>query len=1216
MSEVLHLPRVGFVAAFAAAQALLLASDPDTEHVWVLPPGVVTLAAGLVAGAPDRALTLRGRSTSELVFRDGGPIAGDVVGVSLSGSRVRAERFAVRVRATGDAVGVHLQGATTAGARSVRLTLARGTSVLGLRLRAPGVEVTECAVENLVASATVAVGVHAKGSRVLLSDVRARAVRGPNRAVGIGALGSRLSVSQLHAQAVRASTAAGMRLVASGEDAVLGAADLRVDGVVSPPGGAIALGIVARSGEDLQLRGFSVHKVRGDEAAGVELIAAGEIDVLAGEVRMVVSRARGAAGFRALAGPSRQDVAVRDLRVEDVRGLPVKTVVRPAASWNRWAGEASVALTAGDPVPGRPALPMPDHAEEVVGLHIGAVVTEFEPWIESDDPGAIYLEQTVVRRISGAGLQVEGELRDVQVRGVEQWYAVRAGWIDGERILLANLAFHRALVGLTLGPGQFSLVNSVWTGVVNGDVLRLAPGAELSVALAAFVDVGEWPLLRLADDPWVTSGPSGVPPSVRAGGPTQNAPVDLRVAASAELVPEPVPGELGNQALFVGAWPPEVDTRCELRDPLAPAAEPLPAPLEDSPPVDYRARDARSLLAVMVERAATALPTWTDGNPADQTTMVLELLASRLDHLSYRQERAVAEGFLDTARTRRSVQDHARLLDYDADPGLSATALLRFTVDDDGLAALGLGEDDVLEIPAGTLVGNRGTGEESTVFETEEALAFRPELRELSLAEDVLVGATHAVLDRDLETLVEGDWLAILGDRDTPHLVVRVTELELGTDTTTVRWDPRRPSPAHYRWESGEEEPAIVLGNLAVAHHGVPLAPAPEDSDEDPMALLAPWRELMHIETKADGRSAAEVDLPLHPISRHAPGWPLPGERRSGRAQLSVVVDGEPWEAVDNLALVGPSDEVYVLREARSGGATLRFGDGVNGAPLPPQAEIDVGAHIGLGLRGNAGVGTLVRLLALPAASTGELLLSGDADREEELRRIIKVDNPIPATGGREGEPLSRIRYRAPRDVRQPLSAVTPADYVRLIEDMPEVSAARAVVHTLDFRAIIRLTVLLVGEDTLDDDERLRRWALVRQKVESVRLLGFDVEIIPPTWIPLDIDLVADALPWAKADHIRGQIAEVLGADGGLFDPDTGGLGGDVHLDSIVQAVLDVPGVSAARVLRLRRFEPWAIERIDEGVLPIGSDEVAVLVPPYGAGPEGLLTVTVCGGQP
>ena len=61
--------------------------------------------------------------------------------------------------------------------------------------------------------------------------------------------------------------------------------------------------------------------------------------------------------------------------------------------------------------------------------------------------------------------------------------------------------------------------------------------------------------------------------------------------------------------------------------------------------------------------------------------MIVELLAERLDHLAYQQERAVSEGFLEDARLRRSVEDHVRPLDYAIDPGLSATALIRFEVD-------------------------------------------------------------------------------------------------------------------------------------------------------------------------------------------------------------------------------------------------------------------------------------------------------------------------------------------------------------------------------------------------------------------------------------------------------------------------------------------------------------------------------------------------------
>jgi hypothetical protein len=108
--------------------------------------------------------------------------------------------------------------------------------------------------------------------------------------------------------------------------------------------------------------------------------------------------------------------------------------------------------------------------------------------------------------------------------------------------------------------------------------------------------------------------------------------------------------------------------------------------------------------------------------------------------------------------------------------------------------------------------------------------------------------------------------------------------------------------------------------------------------------------------------------------------------------------------------------------------------------------------------------------------------------------------------------------------------------------------------------------------------------------------------------------VVVDAHPWARAEHVHREVTRVLAADGGLFDPDTIGLGGDVHVDAILRRALGVDGVRSARVARLRRLRPGAGEHAVDGTLPVADEEVAVLRRPYGDGPDGLLTVEVCGG--
>jgi hypothetical protein len=97
------------------------------------------------------------------------------------------------------------------------------------------------------------------------------------------------------------------------------------------------------------------------------------------------------------------------------------------------------------------------------------------------------------------------------------------------------------------------------------------------------------------------------------------------------------------------------------------------------PAIDYYAREFDSILASMRSQAAGRLPEWTDrDSEADVGTVLLELFAHMGDILSYYQDRIANESFLTTARTRRSVIDHLRLIGYEL--GTAAPASARLTI--------------------------------------------------------------------------------------------------------------------------------------------------------------------------------------------------------------------------------------------------------------------------------------------------------------------------------------------------------------------------------------------------------------------------------------------------------------------------------------------------------------------------------------------------------
>lgn len=1201
-------------------QSLSAALQPGDEQTWTLRAGSYPIDPALELGRPDASLTLRGRC--RLRCRRG---------LRIQGKTVRIEDLELRLGIGGPAPGQRTLldvDAELADLADLRVDGEAVSDATGIRVRAADARLSMVEVAELGGADCTGVDVVAEDA--LLIQVTVHDLTATGAAVGVKVEAERATVTRMRVLDVDAQQDA-TGVLARAQEALV-AVDVDVRRLTTPTEAASVLLV---SGGSLALRGCTVRDVSGLRAQGVLLLASGALEVLAADVRRVVGGTGGACGVRLLAPPGTEPLSLEDLEVVGVVGGDPLAPSTPSWGWDDWVQAQVSALASGaalDPLPPNG----PEVAADAVGLAISALVTEETSWVDETDPGALLLDQLRVQAVAGSALVVGAGLRDVQVRGAELTACVAPGYLEGERLELAWCTVHLAERDLMVGPCDLTLANLLLTEL-GPSALELDPDCVLQSSGAVFGTVNEWPVEELGPLPYVDAGPASVPPELLAGALPPPFSMDLTLTD----------GGLHEQAVavvgeddappFVGATPPLEPLGCILRDPAPPPTEANPPAEPQGPLLDTTARDAPALLQLMMERADVVLPEWTERGAADLATMLLELVAHQLDRIAYAQERATAEGFLETAQLRRSVEDHVRLLDYTPDPGLAATAMIRVRLDRLGEVAdrieaaaespVEAGASDIervtggastLRLPAGSLIGPSTAGEPA-IFETEMDLDVDPALDELGLVEDIERGASSAEIQGDWEGL-KGRWMLLDGGRDRPLHVIRVTRAEVSTDATVLHWDPRRPAPVDY--PSSESR---FFGNLVPAHHGIPLEPLGVDTDveatlsdeqDDPLGWLEPFREQLSFDV--DG-SERELDLPLHPIAYQAAGWPFPGERREGVPQLEIAVDGETWARVEHLGLADPADRVFVLRAGRNGGASIRFGNGENGAALPArQLPVTIGMRLALGSPGNVGAGVLDRVLAFGPSATFDALLTrlqDTGDAELWLRRMIVVDNPLPAVGGRPPESLERMRYDAPRAVRDRLSAVVPDDYERLLEQLDDVRGARARILDVGLRQVVRVTLLLGDEDVLDDDERLRRWAEARQQLEDIRLLGFDVEIQPPTWVPLDLDVVVDAVGDWNTEQVRQAVIEAIEGDGGLLDPDSSGLGGDVMLDALYRAILATPGVAAAQVKRFRRLERDAREYLEDGRIPIGAEEVAVIHPPYGDADTGVLTVTVCGGR-
>lgn len=106
----------------------------------------------------------------------------------------------------------------------------------------------------------------------------------------------------------------------------------------------------------------------------------------------------------------------------------------------------------------------------------------------------------------------------------------------------------------------------------------------------------------------------------------------------------------------------------------------------------------------------------------DPSIALLDAWATAADVLTFYQERIACEGYLRTATERRSVLELARAIGYELNPGVAASTLLAFTVEDSP------GSPGVTKVPKGTKVLNiPAQGKLPQTFETVEDIEARAE---------------------------------------------------------------------------------------------------------------------------------------------------------------------------------------------------------------------------------------------------------------------------------------------------------------------------------------------------------------------------------------------------------------------------------------------------------------------------------------------------------
>jgi hypothetical protein len=229
--------------------------------------------------------------------------------------------------------------------------------------------------------------------------------------------------------------------------------------------------------------------------------------------------------------------------------------------------------------------------------------------------------------------------------------------------------------------------------------------------------------------------------------------------------------------------------------------------------------------------AKPALDKLTSRDDDDASIALLDGWATVLDILTFYQERIADEGYLRTAKERRSVLELARHISYTLSPGVAAGTFLAFTMDE------AIGSPTKALIPAGTKTQSvPAQGELPQVFQTSEVILARKEYNairpRLSQPQVISTSMQSVMLSGTNLNIKKGDIVMI--KNGSSKMAKKVLEVTLDEKLNNTRIDFGTPklSPDKYDGPSLAEGKLDDLKNYKILN-----------SDAIDLILARKWKE-------------------------------------------------------------------------------------------------------------------------------------------------------------------------------------------------------------------------------------------------------------------------------------------------------------------------------------------------------------------------------------
>jgi hypothetical protein len=649
---------------------------------------------------------------------------------------------------------------------------------------------------------------------------------------------------------------------------------------------------------------------------------------------------------------------------------------------------------------------------------------------------------------------------------------------------------------------------------------------------------------------------------------------------------------------FKANCPNDFDCKTELVCPEKPISDPR---------IDYLAKDYASFRRLMLDRMSLLMPEWTERNAADLEVALVELLAYTGDHLSYYQDAVATESYLFTARTRISARRHARLLDYHLHNGCNARTWVFVDVEAGSNA-------DLATLTAGTVLLTKGPESEVMVPSSEQDRKVREKdvvvfetLHDLDLYHvhnqiDLYTwddsscclpaGATRATLYREdqlpmflqagqpiLFEEIAGAKTGRPADADAGHRhVVRLTRVSPrvdilhGLNVVDIEWDEADALPFPFcinaRIGGVLERIGVVRGNMVLADHGLTypdqaLIPAEAPRNRN----FRPRLNHRQVTVSVPYNHASASEIPANLLLDQNPHEAIP--------DIYLQENGDRWRPKRDLLASNRFQFEFVAEIESDQSVHLRFGDDVLGKKPAEGFRPLATYRIGNGPGGNVGAEAISRIVW-------------------DLGGIRTVRNPLPARGGKNAGTMEEARQYAPEAFRTQERAVTEADYVAKTELHPQVQKALARFRwTGSWHTVF---LIIDRKDGLELDDRFKQEIIAH--LEKYRMAGYDLEIRPPLFVPLELEMNVCVRAGYFRTQVKSRLLEVFSRfdlpDGsrGFFHPDAFTFGQPVYLSALYHRAMEVDGIESVEIKTLKRLgRPANLEK-ENGVLSPAENEI------------------------